>query len=227
MVSGNMSYLDLILDPKETGGAIPRYGDAQAKVVYNFNENNKLTFLEVLSIDQINLDYENALKTKLTNVFGRTDGVTNVAGLNWQYLWGKSGYSNTSLSHTYFGYKRDYSETKSKNHLFANNSHEKTIKLRNVNYYKVDDNNNFEFGFETKYNFSNFDVLYEAWEDHYGNTTPRLYVDNKINSVKSGIFAQHRMKISERLKLEYGGRIDYFQFNDHITFHQDYLWLMK
>ncbi|MCB0753372.1 MAG: TonB-dependent receptor, partial [Ignavibacteriae bacterium] len=204
MVSGNMSYLDLILDPKETGGAIPRYGDAQAKVVYNFNENNKLTFLEVLSIDQINLDYENALKTELTNVFGRTDGVTNVAGLNWQYIWGKSGYSNTSLSHTYFGYKRDYSETKSKNHLFANNSKENTLKLRNVNYYKLDDNNKFEFGFETKYNFSNFDVLYEAWEDHYGNATPRLYVDNKINSVKSGIFAQHRMKISERLKLEYG-----------------------
>ncbi|MCB0743962.1 MAG: TonB-dependent receptor, partial [Ignavibacteriae bacterium] len=218
MVSGNMSYLDLILDPKETGGAIPRYGDAQAKVVYNFNENNKLTFLEVLSIDQINLDYENALKTKLTNVFGRTDGVTNVAGLNWQYIWGKSGYSNTSLSHTYFGYKRDYSETKSKNHLFTNNSQENTLKLRNVNYYKLDDNNKFEFGFETKYNFSNFDVLYEAWEDHYGNATPRLYVDNKINSVKSGIFAQHRMKISERLKLEYGGRIDYFQYNDHITF---------
>jgi hypothetical protein len=218
MVSGSMSYLDLILDPKETGGAIPSYGDAQAKIVYSFNENNKITFLEVLSIDHINLEYENALKTELTNIYGKTDGVTNIAGFNWQYVWGKSGYSNTSLAHTYFGYKRDYSETKTKNHLFENNSKEQSMKLRNVNYYKLDNKNNFEFGFETKYNFSNFDVLYEEWEDHYGNPTPRLYVDNKINSVKGSIFAQHRMKINERLKLEYGGRIDYFQYNDNLKF---------
>jgi TonB dependent receptor-like, beta-barrel/CarboxypepD_reg-like domain/TonB-dependent Receptor Plug Domain len=217
MISGNMSYLDLILDESETGGAIPRYGDAQAKVVYNLKDNHKLTLLEVFSLDKINLDYENALETDLTNVYGKTDGVTNVVGLNWQYVWGTSGYSNTSLSHTYFGYKRDYSETKSKNHLFTNKSKENSVKLRNVNYYKLDGNNKVEFGMEAKYNFSNFDVLYGEWEDHYGNPTPRLYVDNKINTTKAGIFAQHSMKVFERLSLEYGGRIDYFEYNDHLN----------
>ena len=48
MVSGNMSYLDLILDPSETGGAIPRYGDAQAKVVYNLNNKNFDEALELI-----------------------------------------------------------------------------------------------------------------------------------------------------------------------------------
>ncbi len=218
MASGSIAYLDLILDESETGGAIPHYGDGQSKLVYNLDDNNKLTLLEVYSWDQINLSYENAIKTDLTNIYGKTDGITNVVGLNWQNIWGKSGYSNTSISHTYFGYKRDYSETKSQNHLFTNNSRENNLRLRNVNYYKLDKNNNFEFGFEAKYNFSRFDVLYEPWKDHYGNPTPRLYVYNKLSTLKGGIFAQHRIQISDRLSFEYGGRIDYFQYNDNLNF---------
>jgi hypothetical protein len=218
MASGSIAYLDLILDESETGGAIPHYGDGQAKIVYDLNDDNKLTFLEVFSWDQINLDYENALKTDLTNIYGRTDGITNVAGLNWRFLWGKSGYSNTSLSHTYFGYKRNYSETKSKKHLLENNSKEHNLKLRNVNYYKMDNSNNFEFGFEVKYNFSQFDVFYGAWEDHYGNPTPELFVDNNLSTFKGGIYTQHKMKIFKQLYLEYGGRIDYFKFNDRLNF---------
>ncbi|MDX1700912.1 MAG: TonB-dependent receptor, partial [Melioribacteraceae bacterium] len=218
MVSGNMSYLDLILDESETGGAIPRYGDVQAKITYNLNDKNKLTLLEVMSLDQINLDYENALETDLTNVYGKTDGLTNVIGLNWQNVWDKSGYSNTSISHTYYGYKRDYSETKTMNHLFTNNSKENALKLRNVNYYKMDKRNNFEFGLEARYNFSRFDVLYEEWEDHYGNPTPRLYVNNKINTLKTGLFAQHNINITDKFNLNYGARIDYFEYNDNLNF---------
>ena len=217
MISASKSYLELILDEQETGGALPSYGDAQAKIVYNFNEKNKLTLLEVFSLDQINLTYDNALEADLTNVFGKTNGVTNVVGLNWQYVWDKSGYTNTSIAHTYFDYARDYSETKTRNHLFANNSKENSLKLRNINYYQLDKRNNFEFGFETKYNFSQFDVLYEVWEDNYGNPTPRLYVNKNLSTLKSGIFAQHRLNLFDNFKLEYGGRLDYFQYNDRIN----------
>ncbi len=35
MFSASKSYLELILNENETGGALPSYGDAQAKVVYN------------------------------------------------------------------------------------------------------------------------------------------------------------------------------------------------
>lgn len=218
MISANMSYLDLILDESETGGAIPRYGDAQAKIVCNFDDNNKITVLEVLSIDQIDLDYENAIETDLTNVYGKTNGITNVLGINWQNVWGKSGYSNTSISHTFFDYNRNYSETKSKNFLFSNTSKENKIKLRNVNYYKLGKNHNFEFGLDAKYNFSDFDVLYAEWEDHYGNPTPRLHVKEKLSTLKSGMFAKHSMKISDKFRLDYGGRLDYFEYNDHLNF---------
>jgi hypothetical protein len=218
MVSGNMSYLDLILDEKETGGAIPSYGDIQSKIVFNINNKNKITLLEIFSVDKINLDYENALESDLTNVYGKTDGVTNIIGLNWQSIWDKNGYSNTSISHTYFGYRRDYSETFTKNHLFTNNSNENAIKLRNINYYKINDQSNFNFGLDADYNFSRFDVLYEEWQDHYGNPTPKLYVDKKLKTLKAGFFAMHNMKVNQRLNINYGGRIDYFEYNDNLNF---------
>jgi len=169
-------------------------------------------------LDQIDLTYKNALDADLTDIYGKTDGITNVAGLNWQYIWNESGYSNTSLAHTFFSYNRDYSETKSQNHLFTNNSRENSIKLRNINFFKLDKSNNFEFGFEAKYNFSQFDVLYEEWEDNYGNPTPRLYVDKKLSTLKGGIFGQHQLSISDLLSLDYGGRLDYFEYNDHFNF---------
>ena len=172
----------------------------------------------MFSLDQINLDYENAIETELTNFYGKTDGLTNVVGLNWQNVWGKKGFSNTSVSHTFFGYKRDYSETKSQNHLFRNYSKENAVKLRNINYYKLDNKNNFEFGAEIKYNFSNFDVLYDEWEDHYGNPTPGLQVNKKLNTFKTGFYAQHSIQITKKFKLQYGGRIDYFKYNDNLNF---------
>lgn len=218
MVSGNISYVDLILDETETGGALPRYGDAQTKIVYNLNDKNKITLLDVMSIDQINLEYENAIKSDLTNSYGKTNALTNVAGINWQYLWGKSGYSNTSISHTFYDYQREYYETKSKNHSFENNSKEQILKLRNVNYHKLGKNSNFEFGLEAKYNFSKFDVLYESTEDNYGNLTPRLYVLEDLKTAKTALFAQHSLTFSQKMKLTYGGRLDYFEYNDHLNF---------
>ena len=77
MVSFNKSYLDLILNEEETGGAMPNYSDAQGKLKYNINDNNKLTLINVFSIDDINLTYENAIETNVTNVYGSTNGFTN------------------------------------------------------------------------------------------------------------------------------------------------------
>ncbi len=99
---------------------------------------------------------------------------------------------------------------KRRNHLFENNSKENSLKLRNVNYYKLDKANNFEFGFESIYNFSNFDVLYEPWEDNYGNITPRLYVNKNMSTMKGGVFAQHRLNYFRETKFRIWGQTRLF-----------------
>lgn len=217
MFTVNLSYLDLIADKAETGGAIPRYQDAQGKVTLNIDENNKLTFLEIFSRDEINLDYEDALETDLTVVYGSTNGVMNVSGLNWQHLWGKGGYSNTSLSHTFFDYDRDYYETKSQTQIFYNQSKEQAFTLRNVNFFKLNKCNNIEFGFEGKYYFTNFTYKYGERQDHYGNIKPGLVVDKNFNSLKAGLFAIHHLQLTDKLRLDYGLRADVFEATDNFT----------
>lgn len=217
MFSFNKSYLDLILNEDETGGAMPNYGDAQGKLTYKIDDQNRISFLNVMSIDHIVLDYKNALETDLTNYYGKTDGFTNTAGINWQNVWGKNGYSNTSLSHTFVNYDRDYSETKSQKHLFTNKSKENLIRIRNVNYYKAGKQHSFEFGAEGSVLMNRFDVLFEKRQDHYGNPTPKVHVDKKMNSYKAGLFVTHHWNFSEELKLDYGGRIDYFEYNSEVT----------
>ncbi len=217
MFAVNRSYLDLIISKDETGGAIPHYGDAQGKVVYNIDEKNKISLLGVFSIDEINLEYEDAVKTDLTNYYGSTDGIFNVAGLNWQHIYGKSGYSNTSIAHTFSKYDRSYSETKSQRHLFRNRSIENTIALRNVNYLKLNESNSIEFGVEGKLYLNNFDILFNEWQDHYGNIKPALIIDNNFNSFKTGIFALHSWQLMKKLRFEYGGRLDFFEYNGNVN----------
>lgn len=217
MVSANKSYLEFVLDKSDAGGAMPSYGDAQAKVVYNLDDNNKLTLLNLLSIDHINLEYEDALDTEVTNTYGKTDGFTNTGGINWQHLWGDRGYSNLAVSHTYTKYDRDYYETKSRNHLLLNQTTENQSRIRNVNFLKLNEMNSVEFGIEGSVIYNQFDYVFEPWQDNYGNTTPRLEVDNTMETFKSALFLVHHMQLTDKLKFDFGVRGDYFEYTDALN----------
>ncbi|MCK5087287.1 MAG: TonB-dependent receptor, partial [Melioribacteraceae bacterium] len=217
LFSANKSYLDLIIDVEETGGAMPNYSDAQGKLVYNIDDKNKITLLDVFSIDQINLEYENAIKTNSTNVYGSTNGYTNTVGLNWQNIWNKAGYSNTSLSYQLTDYDRDYYETKSQNRLLRNLSKENRIKLRNVNYYKINKTSSIEFGAEGTLFFNDFDLSYGSWQDKYGNITPELRIKENFNNIKASVFGMHHFQLTNAIKLNYGLRLDYFTYNSELN----------
>ena len=214
MLAINKSYLDLILNENETGGAMPSYGDIQGKFVYNINDKNKISIIDLTSIDNINLKYENAIETNVTNVYGKTNGLTNTAGINWQHIWNKSGYSKTSLSHTYTKYNREYYETKSQNLLTNNKSVENTIKFRNVNYFKINKINSIEFGIEGGVILNKFDYIFEQWQDSYGKITPKLRVNNKMDGYKAGIFGVEHLQLTDKLKFTLGARADYFNLTD-------------
>lgn len=215
LFSVNRSYIDLIVNQIEKGSPLPKYGDAQTKIVYRPDENNKITLLDIFSADNIYMDKEKAVENN-TNIYGRTDGVTNTAGMNWQHIWDKLGYSNTSISHTYTKYKRDYSKTITQNQFYKNNSDEHTIKLRNVNYLKLDNRSTVEFGLDLSGMFINFDTYYGAYEDLYGNVTPPLTVNNKMDGTKAGLFAVHHFNLFDNVCIDYGTRLDYFSYNDNI-----------
>lgn len=217
MISLNKSYLDLILNEDETGGAMPNYGDAQGKIVYKIDDKNKISFIEIMSADQINLKYENAIKTNVTNVYGKTNGITNTAGFNWQHIWGEGGYSNTSISNTYTKYDVEYFETKSQNLLTDNQSVENAVKFRNVNYLKMNKTNSIEFGVEASLFINKFDYLFGEWQDYYGNYTPELKVNDDMNSYKLALFGVEHMQLTDNLSLTFGARADYFDLTDALN----------
>lgn len=217
LFSFNRSYVDLILNQIEEGAPLPKYGDAQTKIVYEPDDKNKLTFIDILSIDNIYLDEDKAVDNN-ANIYGRTDGITNTAGLNWRHIWSNSGYSNTSLAHTYTKYKRDYSKTATKNRFYTNNSDEHAFRLRNVNYLKLDSQNSLEFGGDLSAMFIDFDTFYGEYQDEYGNTTQPLFINNKLDGYKLGAFGVHNLNLMDNLRLVYGARVDYFTYNSNLNF---------
>lgn len=216
LLSVNRSYLDLLLKQIEEGSPLPKYGDVQGKIVYNIDNENRLTFLNVLSIDKINMDQEKAVENN-ANIYGRTDGTSNTAGLNWQHIWSNTGYSNTSIAHTFIKYGRDYSKTFTQKKFYENNSDENIIRLRNVNYIKLNNQNSIEFGGDLSGNFINFDTYYGEYEDLYGNITPPLYLKDKMIGYKLGAFGIHHLNFTENLKLDYGVRLDFFTYNKNLN----------
>ncbi|MBI5726917.1 MAG: TonB-dependent receptor [Ignavibacteriales bacterium] len=216
MVSASKSYLDLIMDAAQTGGALPKYGDMQGKIVVDVDQQNKLTFLNVLSIDDIDLEYKNAVKAE-SFVYGTSTGSSNVFGVNWQNVRGTGGYSNTALSYSYSGYDRDYSETRTLNHLLSNKSSENEITLRNSNMFTLSKGNMLEAGLENKFIFNTFDMTYEKWQDDFGNPTGALTVDKKFKEMKTALFAVAHFSPLTKLKADFGLRADYFTFNKSFT----------
>ncbi|UCH64605.1 MAG: TonB-dependent receptor, partial [Ignavibacterium sp.] len=103
LFSFNRSYLDLIVNQIEEDSPLPKYGDAQGKLIYNLDDRNRLTLLNVFSMDKIYLDKDKAVKND-ANMYGSTNGLTNTIGANWQHIWSDKGYSNTSLAYTYVDY---------------------------------------------------------------------------------------------------------------------------
>ena len=216
MFSINRSYLDLLVNQIEEGSPLPKYGDAQGKVVYDLDDKNRLSLLDLFSIDEIYLDADKAVKND-ANMYGKTNGITNTTGINWQHIWNEKGFSNTSVSYTNVTYDHDYSKTATRQQFYTNNSKENIIRLRNVNYLKLNNQNSLEFGADLSGTFTKYKTYYGEYEDQYGKTTPELFVDNKMSGYKLGTFGVHHINLLENLKLDYGTRIDYFTYNQNFS----------
>jgi len=216
LISLNKSYLDLIMNQIDEGSPIPKYTDVQGKLVYNLSDKHKLTFLDILSFDNIVSDQQKAIDNNY-NMYGKTDGVTNTWGLNLQTIWNEKGYSNISFSHIYTKFDKSYNRTATLEHFYNNNSESSTFKLRNVNYIKIDNYNSAEFGIEVSGNFTKYDTFYGEFDDQYGNTTQPLFVDGRVDNYKYGLFAVHHFNLLDNLRFDYGGRLDYFSYNENLN----------
>lgn len=212
VLSARRSYLDLILKLMNEKVGLPLYGDVQGKIVYDLSPNNKLTIVNVFSADNQLMNQDDAKENK-NYVYTDYKYYSNTAGINWQYLWGKSGYSNTSFAHTYSKTDGRFFQTRDGKLLLGNNSSEQEFKLRNSNHWIINNEFKFEFGFDIKNAVNNYNQFYNEYQDVLGKKTPALFMNGRLNTYKAGVFINLNWNILPKLAFIPGIRADYYDYN--------------
>jgi hypothetical protein len=229
LISARRSFLDLILHLMNETVGVPTYSDVQGKITYDLSDRHKLSFVDVFSDDRQVMDQKKALESKTINIYPEYGSYSNTGGVNWQWIWGKSGFSQTSLSHTYSNAEINFLQTRDAKLLMKNASIEQEVKLRNTNHWMIDAKNKFNFGFDIKDVMIDYSIFYNDYQDILGNSTPAFNLNKSIQSLHGGIFVDYACSLLDRLTLSPGARIDYYQFNDDtkisprmsLTYHVD------
>jgi hypothetical protein len=217
LFSARRSYLDFVVDVFDVGSTIaPVYGDVQGKLAYDINPNHKLILLGVFADDHNAPDRETGEKNFMTH-YGNQDLYQGTVGMNWRAIWNKSGYSNTSLAFTSNKYNEDWYETTTGNFDIKNRSNERAFKLRNVNHFRLNRKNTFEFGIEAKHLTEEYNNWYAETTNALGDTIPSLTLMDEISANKLGTFINYIANPFSRLTTTLGVRADYFSYNKNIS----------
>jgi hypothetical protein len=217
LFSGRRSYLDFVVDVFDVGSTVaPIYGDMQGKIVYEINQSHKLMLLGVFADDHNAPDRKTGQENYMTH-YGNQDLYQATTGLNWRAIWGKSGYSNTSLAYTSNKYDEDWYETTTGIYEIRNRTGEQALKLRNINHFRLNKNNSFEFGIEAKKLIEDYDNWYAESTNDIGEPVPALTLKNEITGNKIGGFINYILNPFTRLTTTLGLRADYFSFNENLV----------
>ncbi len=219
LFSARRSYLDFLINTffeDEAGAALPIYSDYQGKVVYDLSAKHRITLLGVLGMDTSIIERDDALEEQ-ENVYGDWENTSGTFGGNWRYLWGRRGFSNTALSHTFTRYRVGTFKTQSGAEIFDNRSMEQAWRLRNVNYVRINPAHRFEFGIDANVFKNTYDNRYAAYTDPLGQPTPALQVDDETTAARLGGFVSYSWQPMVRLSLTPGLRADHDTFTDRTT----------
>lgn len=216
VVSARRSYLDVILELMNENVGLPIYGDVQGKLTYDLSDKHKLSIIDVFSYDNQLMNQDDAKENK-NYVYTDYLYYTNTAGINWQYLWGVSGYSNTSLSHTFRKTDGRYYQTRDAKLLLNNKTLEQEINLRNVNHWLASKEVKLEFGVDAKFTANSYNQFYNEYQDLLGNKTPAVTMDKTLNTYRAGMFANLILKPIAGLTFTPSIRADYYELNKTVN----------
>lgn len=217
LFSANKSYLDLIANAIQLEGAVPNYGDIQGKITWKLGDNDKISFLNIFAKDYIKFTYDKSLEDE-ENIFGRTKIWSNVAGLSYQHIWNKKGYSVFSVSHSVQNFDEDFNLTRTKGKLMLNKSDEQNISINNMNFIKISDALKLNLGGGLKIGLNKFDIDYGSELNFYGENEEEAFVNKKLNTIKAGIYAELDWMPVNKLVFKTGVRADYFDYNGKVLY---------
>lgn len=212
LISARRSYLDLIVDLMDLIVS-PVYGNIQGKVVYDLSRNHQLNFVAVSGYDK-NTPTEDQARELDFSVYGSEEHIQFTLGMNWRWLWGGNGYSNTSVSYSTVRYQSNWSRIRTGNPFIENDSQERWIGIRNSNRIRFDSRNTIEFGMDAKYLLNDYEVFFAESIDPLGNVSPSLLYRDAVRAEEYGIFMHYVVRPFERLRAIIGARGDHYTYNN-------------
>ena len=210
LVSARRSYLELIVDAIGTG-AVPRYSDLQAKVVYDLSDGHQVAGLAMAGWDEINFDPEDS-----DDEDDYTDFASDqyVVGANWRWLWSTQGYANTSLAFALTDYGVDVVDGNLGTAIYGNDSQEREITLRSNFHYRPRPGTELTWGLVGRRILSDYQIYLNPDTNRLGQPTPEVDVGEDVTTSKLGVFASLEQRLMVRLTGTAGVRFEYFALNE-------------
>ncbi|MFZ4621346.1 MAG: TonB-dependent receptor [Bacteroidota bacterium] len=217
LVSVRRSYLDYVVKMFDIGTTVaPKYGDVQAKIVYDVSPQHKLSLVFLGGDDHNDPDRTVAEENDML-FYGNQDIYQNAGGLVWRALWSSDFYSNTSLGVQSTKASEDFFETNTGLPMVKNHSTQTAVSLRNSNRLRLSDVHSLEFGIEAKQLVEHYDNAFGSFTSAVGDSSPATVNNNKINAAKLGAFITYIVHPFSALTFTVGTRTDYFSYNDRMT----------
>jgi hypothetical protein len=209
LFSVRRSYLDFIF--KAAGfGFVPEYYDMLSKANYKIDNNNKLSFLFIGALDNVKYFNETADK-RLDNarILG-SDQVQYAAGLFFQHLI-SNGFINLTLNRNYTDYKTEQRDTLL-NPIFKDYSTETENSIKADLVYKFSAYSEISIGLACKNILFNSDILFPDFVTTFGDTLPINGLTSRNMFTKASGYVNLNYLFFERLRTNFGLRLDYFDY---------------
>jgi hypothetical protein len=215
LLSARRSYLDIIADAINTGGA-PTYTDIQMKAVYDAHARHRFTFLAITGSSSFVADEDQAADAGLLTT---TDANYAQAtfGLNHRFVWSAKGFTQTSISTSW---KTD--DTRSL--FYRSGLTDARIDIRNtfhalrsISRYSVSDALQLEFGGDVRMETGDYDYFVAGGTTGGGAVRPDITRDLSLEGIVAGGFITTTISPLPKWSISAGLRADHSNYNNETT----------
>lgn len=211
LLSVRRSYLDLIFNLAGFG-FVPEYYDLTAKVSYELDNNNSLSFLTIGALGTVTFNNDSADNRFENSRVAAPSQNQYFSGITWKHLFDQ-GYINTTLGRTFTAYNTTQQDSLGST-IFRNTSDEGENSLRVDAVWIPSDDFEVNAGLSGRYASAlRYDILMPGFArlNASGVPTP-LRVDTTFTALRGGIYGQLFWNLSPQLRLGLGGRVDAYSY---------------
>jgi len=216
ILSLNKSYYDFLAKIVDYNFA-PRYGDIHFKFTYDLNPRNKLTLLNIYGNSSLEYDLEDAVE-KGFNDYLRYSTSQNTSGINWFTNWGNNGYSNTSLSYSFFRINHSITAAKSESSIRKQSltqEYNGDLNFRSSSFFKLGRSTEIQFGIDLNNHLIDFDNFISKHISRWEGEIPETQAEGRTRASQSGAFVSLSFRPFSRFSATAGFRMDHYSYNNH------------